>query len=79
MNESSSIVDLTPRPLALLLNSHFEQLIPQQDLLLQNLREEVLTSLFIGEDVGASLEGKVGKRIKTDKKTRINKEIFAFR
>lgn len=71
--------ELAPPTLALLINSPYQTNPLQQDLLLQNLREDILTSLFIGEDVADSLTGKTGKILKTDKKTRLNKKIAEFR
>ncbi|MBP9779159.1 hypothetical protein KBD33_00880 [Candidatus Gracilibacteria bacterium] len=61
-----------------IVNPFGSQLVPM-DILLQNIREEALTSSFIGEEIALSLEGKFGGRIKTDKKTRINKQVSRVR
>ena len=46
--------------------------------LLQSMRAEELTSNFIGEEIIRTLDGKSGKIITTDKKTRMNKEVSRF-
>lgn len=60
------------------MNPFGSQLAPM-DILLQNIREEALTSSFLGEEIALSLEGKLGGKIKTDKKTRINKQVSRVR
>lgn len=61
-----------------IVNPFGSQLAPM-DILLQNIREEALASSFIGEEIALSLEGKLGGKIKTDKKTRINKQVSRVR
>jgi hypothetical protein len=72
-------VSLTPSLVPTFMILPYENPPSTIDVILQNMREEALTSQFIGEDIARSVEGKTWNRIKLDKKTRINKEISRFR
>jgi hypothetical protein len=74
-NEWNTLNTITP---SFIVNPFGSQLAPM-DILLQNIREEALTSSFLGEEIALSLEGKLGGKIKTDKKTRINKQVSRVR